>query len=302
MTIPGPNERRYSRKVRGTGGSRGRHRLGAHGARILVRLACARRTDRTESPPDPMPIQPSRREFLAAGAARGGRAARRLGAEPALSRPVRPHPRSELHAVPRQPGQGGAARHGVPLVRGPGVVRRRPLSRVERHPEQPAPEMGGGNGRGQRVPPAVALRQRQHARPPGTAADLRARRAAGDADGIRRHDHRDRRTLRGQAAELAQRRRVPLRRLRLVHGPAVRRAELLRRARGDAGAADQRLPRRSAGRPAGGGRRRHQPAERARLLAGRVEALRGRGRRLARARCGPSTWRSAARGCRTSGS
>ena len=48
---------------------------------------------------------------------------------------------------------GRTARHRLPLVRRAGVVRRRPLPAVERHPEQPHPEMGGGDRRGQRLPP-----------------------------------------------------------------------------------------------------------------------------------------------------
>ena len=57
------------------------------------------------------------------------------------------------------------ARHA--LVRGPGLVRRRPLPVVERHPQQPHHEVGRRHRHGRRVPQAVELRQRQHARPHG---------------------------------------------------------------------------------------------------------------------------------------
>ena len=55
----------------------------------------------------------------------------------------------------------------------------------------------------------------------------------------------DRRPVRRQAAQLAERRRVQVRRLDLVHRSAVRRPRLLRGLHRQAGAADERLP----GRP-----------------------------------------------------
>ena len=50
--------------------------------------------------------------------------------------------------------------------------------RLERHPEQPHAALGRGDRRRHGLPQAVALRQRQHARPPGPARHLRARHAA----------------------------------------------------------------------------------------------------------------------------
>ena len=47
------------------------------------------------------------------------------------------------------------------------MVRRHALPLVERHPEQPHPQMGRGDRRGQRLPQAVELRQRQYPRPQG---------------------------------------------------------------------------------------------------------------------------------------
>ncbi len=123
---------------------------------------------------------------------------------------------------------------GLPLGRGPGVVRRRALSAVERHPEQPHPAVGRGDRRRQRLPQALELRQRQHARPPGTPRDLRARRPARHAHRVRRHDHRADRSLRGQAPELAERHRGEVRRLDLVHRPALRHPRLLRGRQGRA--------------------------------------------------------------------
>ena len=67
--------------------------------------------------------------------------------------------------------------------RGAGLVRRRPLPAVERHPEQPHHAVGRGNRRGRRLPQAVEPRQRQYPRPPGPPRHLRARGAAG-------HPHR----------------------------------------------------------------------------------------------------------------
>ena len=101
----------------------------------------------------------SRREFLAAGAAVaavGGRAARAraMAAEPALPGPARQDHRPELRQVPPGPRQGRADRHRHALGRRAGVVRRRPLPAVERHPEQPHHAVGRGDRRGQRVPQA----------------------------------------------------------------------------------------------------------------------------------------------------
>ena len=136
-------------------------------------------------------------------------------------------------------------------------------------------------GRGQRVPQAVEQRQRQHARPPGPARHLRARHAPRHAHRVRRHHHRADRQVRRQAAQLAQRHRGEVRRLDLVHRSAVRHPRQLRGPRGHARAADQRLSLRSQDRQSHGRRRRRQPAERARVLARRVEALHRRGRRHA---------------------
>ena len=120
-------------------------------------------------------------------------------------------------------GQRRAARApAMRWCRRAGLVRRRPLPAVERHPEQPHPALGRGDRRGQRLPQALEQRQRQHARPPGPARHLRARRAARHAHRIRRHDHRADRPLRGQAAQLAERHRREVRRLDLVHRSAVR--------------------------------------------------------------------------------
>ena len=77
-------------------------------------------------------------------------------------------------------------------------------------------------GAGLRLPQAVELRQRQHARPPGPARHLRARRPPRHAHRVRRRHHRAHGPLAGQAAQLAQRRRREVRRLDLVHRSAVR--------------------------------------------------------------------------------
>src|SRR5262245_34249446 len=81
----------------------------------------------------------------------------------ALSRAQHQGARPALSAICA--GQCGdrAYRWRLPLYRGAGVVRRWPLPPVERYPERPDLEMGGGNRRDQRVSPPLALRQRQHA-------------------------------------------------------------------------------------------------------------------------------------------
>ena len=81
------------------------------------------------------------------------------------------------------------------------------ISAVERHSQQPDHEMGEEDRRGQRVPQALELRQRQHPRPPGPPGHLRARRRR-----VTRTEYDGTitvlmRPVRRQAAQLAQRRR-----------------------------------------------------------------------------------------------
>ena len=134
-------------------------------------------------------------------------------------------------------------------------------------------------GSGERVPQTVQLHQRQHPRSPGAVAQLRARHPPADPHRARRQHHRDCRLLPGQAAQLPQRRGRQVRRLDLVHRSALRHPGLLRGIRGQVGAADQPLPGGRQDRQAVGDGRRHQPPQRAGLLARRIEAVRGRGGR-----------------------
>ena len=80
------------------------------------------------------------------------------------------------------------------------------LPGLERHPEQPPAALDRGRRPGERLPRAVEQQQRQHLRLPGPADLLRAPDAAGRALRARRLGHRAGRQLRGQAAQLAQRR------------------------------------------------------------------------------------------------
>ena len=200
-----------------------------------------------------------------------------------------------------------------PLVGGAGVERPGALPRLERHPQQPAAPLAGGQRPRERLPPAVEQQQRQHVRLPGPPALLRAPHAPGRPLRARRLDHGARGLVRGQAPQLAERRRPPPGRELLVHRSAVRRAALRGGARrrgraeqperpaqeparpgrgdrrGEAGAADQLLPDRSerAGRP----RRHRGPGprpERALLLPRLQEALRRQHRQGARATPGPA--------------
>ncbi len=127
-------------------------------------------------------------------------------------------------------------------------------------------------------PQALEQRQRQYARPPGAPAHLRARLAPRDAHRARRLDHGDRRPLRRQVAQLTERHRLQVRRLDLVHRSSVRRARLLRGARGEARAADQRLSLGSQNGQVGGCNGRCEPAQRSCFFARRVAALHHRGR------------------------
>ena len=203
----------------------------------------------------------------------------RLGAEPAL--PGSRRSRSSTRASPsialyNASVERLADRHA--LGRGPGLVRRRPLPALERHPQQPHHALGRGDRRRQRLPQAVEQRQRQHPRPPGPAASPAStttrRVTRTEYDGT--HHGADRQ-VRRQAAQLAERHRGQVRRLDLVHRSAVRHPRQLRGARRQAGTADQRLPARSQDRTGDGRGGRRQPAERARVLARRDEALHRRG-------------------------
>ena len=124
------------------------------------------------------------------------------------------------------------------LVGGAGVERPGALSGLERHPQQPAAAMARGRRPRERVPHAVEQQQRQHVRLPGPPALLRAPDAARRALRARRLDHHPRGRLRGQAPQLAERRRAASGRQLLVHRPALRRAALRGRA-GRGGRAEQ---------------------------------------------------------------
>ena len=78
---------------------------------------------------------------------------------------------------------------------------------------------------------AVEQQQRQHLRLPGPADLLRASDPARGPLRARRLGDGARGLVRGQAAQLAQRRRSPSRRQHLVHRPAIRQPALRRRAR-----------------------------------------------------------------------
>jgi hypothetical protein len=157
----------------------------------------------------------ARHGFEQAGASQSlGRCAGRLGqraarcrpmaGEPAISGSTDPDHRSELHSVSDQHRQGRAARLRHALVGRAGLVRRRPLPVVERYPEQPDHEVGGGNRSDQRVPQAFEFRQRQYARSTGSAGDLRAWHPARHAHGIRRVDRPRCRFVRRQAPQFTQ--------------------------------------------------------------------------------------------------
>ena len=126
--------------------------------------------------------------------------------------------------------QAAAHRHAVGGR--PGVERRRPLSGVERHPQQRADALDRGRRPRHGVPQSVRLQQRQHVRLRGPAAFVRARRPPRRALRAQRHGHRDRRQVSGQAAQLAQRRRRASRRRHLVHRSELRHPRQLRRLQG----------------------------------------------------------------------
>ena len=135
---------------------------------------------------------------------------------------------------------------------GAGLERRGPLSRLERHPEQPAAALARG-----RRPRDVFRMPSNNSngntlRLPGPAALLRAPDAPRRPLRARRLDHGARRLLQRQAPQLAERRRPASRRQLLVHRPALRRPALRGGAR-RGGRAEQR--RRAAQAPPRPGRR-----------------------------------------------
>ncbi len=99
-------------------------------------------------------------------------------------------------------------RHRLPLGRRAGVVRRRRATCCgATFPTTASCKWDEETGAVSVFRKPSELRQRQHARPPGPAGHLRARRPAHHAHGVRRRDHRADRQLRRQAAQLAQRHR-----------------------------------------------------------------------------------------------
>ena len=152
-------------------------------------------------------------------------------AERLLHRSRRPHRRSRVQRPAPAQRADPAAVDGRAVVRGAGVERPGPLPRLERHPQQPAAALARGRRPRERVPHAVEQQQRQHVRLPGAPALVRAPDAPRRPLRARRLDHGDRRHVRRQAAELAERRRPAPGRQLLVHRSAVRRPALRGRAR-----------------------------------------------------------------------
>jgi gluconolactonase len=148
---------------------------------------------------------------------------------------ARPRRRRAARRAPRA-GRGRLRVHG-----GAGLEPRGGAAVLVAEHERDLPVEPGRHRRG--VPPEERLRRARH-RPlppagvqradvrPGRAPDrLPARQPPRRAGRAARERDRRRRRLRRPAAELAQRRRVPLRRLRVLHRPAVRAAGRLRRPR-----------------------------------------------------------------------
>ena len=139
--------------------------------------------------------------------------------------------RSVVQRAARRQHADSAAVDRRHVVRGTGVERPGAVSDLERHPEQPADALDRRRWPRHRVPPAVGQQQRQHVRSSGAPALVRAFGPPRRALRARRIDHGDRRFVPGQAAELAERHRVPSGRQLLVYRSAVRRAVLRRDAR-----------------------------------------------------------------------
>ena len=264
----------------GSGGGRRRH-AGAHAQ--LAEAAPAPETNHTEE----TAMRMTRRTFLTTGMA-----ATTLAAAPrafAQWQPSLRYPDPAVQIVDPSfaryrlgAHQGRAAGHGLPLVGGAGVVRRRALPAVERHPEQPHHALGRGDR-----PPSPCFASR---RTSPTATRATARAASSPASTARRRVSRT--EYDGTITTIADRcEGKPLNSPNDIvcksdgsiwfTDPALRHPRLLRGLHRQARAADQRLPGGRQDRSADRGRRRHQPPQRPGVLARRVEALRRRGRRHA---------------------
>lgn len=185
-------------------------------------------------------------------------------------------PRSVLCQVSALQCQRRAPGHGLPLGRGACLELRGQLPAVQRCGQQPHRALGRGHGIGHALAPAGQLRQRQHTRPARPARDLRRRgHAAHRAHRAQRQDRGAGRQLRRQALQLAQRHRVPLRRLHLVHRPAAPDHQRLRRPHCQGRTAARRVPHRWQERPREPGHHRSAGPKRTVLLARREEAVRG---------------------------
>ena len=193
------------------------------------------------------------------------------------TRRSRPSTRASTGSSPAVQRCGRTARGRVSLGGGAGLVRRRALPAVERHPERPHPPLGGGNRRHQRLSQAVEYLERQYARPSGPACDLRAPGRGGvrtEYDGsltviLDRFD--------GKRLNSPNDAVVQIGRLDLVHRSAFRHFGQLRRRPLAAPELPTNVYRVDGA--SGGPRRSSRGAERAErplLLAGRKEALRRR--------------------------
>ena len=153
----------------------------------------------------------------------------------ATERSVIPIPRSRyidpsFAKLPVVPRRRRTARHRLPMGRGAGLVRRRPLPAVERHPQQSHHALGRGDRRGvsssaNRPSFANGNTRDRHGRL--ITCEHGGRRVVRtEYDGI---DHRSGRELRRQAPQFAQRRGGEVGRLGLVHRSALRHRRQLRR-------------------------------------------------------------------------
>ena len=86
------------------------------------------------------------------------------------------HPRRRSRLQRAAPGNTPIQRlwTGAPVVRRAGVERPGAVSRLERHPQQPAAAVARRRRARHRVPSAVEQQQRQHVRLPGPSALVRA--------------------------------------------------------------------------------------------------------------------------------
>ena len=182
---------------------------------------------------------------------------RAMAHERSLSRSRRRSARSELQQVPAGAGAWSASPRARAGTKVPCISATAATS-CGRHPQQPHHALAGGDRRGERIPPALNNANGNTATVRAGSSPASTMRAASRAPRVRRHHHGHLGKFDGKPLN-SPNDIVVKSTTDLVHRSAVRHPRQLRRARGDARAADQRLSASTPRRAAPRGDRRRRP-------------------------------------------